>query len=299
MKSINYTASKLSRSSRSIVKIGALAIFGLAALATAPKSDAQLAAFILTGDVSDTMVVSISSNNGTLYNSVSTGRYKVTFNGGAAVNGWCTDILHGISFGGGYTANVAFQGTAPIGTLNVNTNGYYQGGLASAIGNGDFTPVSTPPAAGALARAASASWLADTFLNTTSFTLAAGSADKNVNLSAIQVAIWDIVQDGGNGVGTGQGVILIDPSAAYANSTFAEMVTAVSYYEGQAASHTTYTNSQVNFIQAPTSQSGGVFTHNQDFLAKASVPEPGAVTLFIGTSVLGMMGMSLRKRAKK
>lgn len=294
MKSVNYTASKLSRSSRSIVKIGALAAFGLAGMAAAPKSDAQLASFLLVNDTSETSNISISHDNGATFSGTSAGRYKMTFNGGAAVNGWCTDLLHGINFGSGYTANIAYKGTDAIGTLNNNTNGYYQGGLASAIGNGDFTGAGNPNAAGALARAASASWLADTYLNTTNFSaVGSGSTITNTNLTAIQVAIWDIVQDGGNGVGTGQGMVIL---SAADNTTYGSIV---NFFETQAATHTNYTNSQVTFVQSPNTLSGGVFTHNQDFLSKASVPEPGAVTLFIGTGVLGMMGLSLRKKSVK
>lgn len=297
MKTVNYTASKLSRSSRSIVKIGALGVFGLAAMAAAPKSDAQTTNFLLTGDISETAQVNVT-HDGIVANvsNVRVGRYKMTFNAGPVVNGWCTDILHGISFGTGYTANALFSGTDPIAASNANgglnsaTGGYYPGGLASALVNGDFTTVSSPTA---VARAASASWLADTYLNTTDFNpVGSGNTAFQPNISAIQLSIWDILQDGADGVNNG--LVRTDATGSTAYSSL------VTFYEAQALSHNNFSTSALKFVQAPVNFTApSTFVHAQDFLSRTSVPEPGAVAMFVGTGVVGMMGLSMRKRAKK
>ena len=57
-------------------------------------------------------------------------------------------------------------------------------------------------------------FLADSYLNATATTFTnggqviftqnmAGSADLNNNLAAVSLSIWDIMQDGGNGLDTG------------------------------------------------------------------------------------------------
>jgi len=164
--------------------------------------------------------------------------------GTKTVNLFCTDVNHDVNPGDTYQIDLSHNITdAAGGTYVVNGHTYYDGGLASALGAGDFNVAnynsSLPESATNVSwssRASEVAWLADQFQNRTYYNGASGSTNSSMNASAVNMAIWDIVQDGGDGIHTGNGTVVVD-DGAYAN--FSGLV---SYYESLAAAHSTYTS---------------------------------------------------------
>ncbi len=259
--------------------LAATAILGLSNVS--PANAQALRSFILVNDTSETSSINISEDSGATFANVTAGRYKGSING-VIVNVLCNDLKHGISFGSGYTANVQYNITSPSGSL---VSSYYQGGLASALTNGDFTTVS---AAEANKRASENAWITDNFINSNAATYASnitGSTDLNTNLAALQFAMWDIDQDGGDGTAAGT-VRLGASSAAYA--------TEINYFLTQAALHTTYTSNTAYFIQGPSTAIG---THQQFF--SAVVPEPSTYAMMFGMTMAGALFLRKRIRTRR
>ncbi len=251
----------------------------LSLIAVAPVKAQTLRAFVLVNDTSEVSTINVSENSGSTFQNISAGRYKGTLNG-VQINVECNDLTHGINYGSGYTANVQYNITSAAGTIS---SSYYQGGLASVLTNGDYTTVS---AAEANKRASEHAWLIENFINSTAATFAggaSGSTDLNTNLAAFQLAIWDINQDGGDGMSAGT-FQLGASSASYA--------TQVNYFETLAAAHTTYTSNKVGFIQGPSTAIGA---HQQFF--SAVVPEPSTYAMMAGMVFAGTA--MLRKRSRR
>ncbi len=251
----------------------------LSLVAVAPVKAQTLRSFVLVNDQSEVSSINVSENSGSTFQNVNAGRYKGTLNG-VQVNIECNDLTHGINFGSGYTANVQYNITSPAGTIS---SSYYQGGLASVLMNGDYTTVSTPEAN---KRASEHAWLIDNFINSTAATYAggaSGSTNLNVNLAAFQLAIWDINQDGGDGMSAGN-LQLGASSASYA--------TEVNYFETLAAAHQTYSSTNDTFIQGPST---GIGAHAQFF--SAVVPEPSTYAMMAGMAIAG--AAMLRKRSRR
>jgi hypothetical protein len=157
--------------------------------------------------------------------------------------------------------------------------------------NGDFTTVSTREAE---TRSAQAAFLGDSFLDATADDFAAGGSgvsDLRENLAAIQLALWDIIQDGnqsrdGDGAITGQ--FILD---AATNARFGDLM---NFYEGLAADLAVDTSETAFFLQTPTDPIG---FHAQDFVFRQSTlgievfitPEPGAGAFLIGSGVIACL----------
>ena len=130
-------------------------------------------------------------------------------------------------------------------------------------------------------------YLLDNYLNANSFSGVSGSNNLINNLVALQLAQWDILQDGGNGLSTG--TFQTDASGI---TNYGGLV---NYYETLASSNSSYNSLTDTWIQAPISQDGG---HQQDFATnQANVPEPDAVASFMGLLVTG--GTFLIKKRRK
>ncbi len=216
------------------------------------------------------------------------GRYNATL-GGQNINVFCVDFTHSIGVGDSYEANTTQLLTAQTGTLQAN--GYYNGGLSSAFNSSDEDPSPAISTAIATNRADEVAYLADNYLNATSATFAnglSGSTNFVNNLSSISIAIWDIIQDGGNGIATGQ--VEVAPSQ---QSEFSGMV---NYYENQAEANSGYKSSTATWIQAPVCGNG---SHLQTYVYDAiptTTPETSpAIILIIGGIVL-MAGIALRRK---
>ena len=260
----------------SLLGLSALAL-SLSLCAARPANAQTFRSFTLVNDTSETASISISTDSGGTFHGTNAGRYKGVL-GGNLVNLVCNDAIHSVSFGSGYTADVDYKITDASGALS---GGYYHGGLASVLTNADYiNPAITNSAANT--RASESAYLSDTYLNATTFS---NGVNNNVlaNLVALQLAQWDIIQDGGDGLATG--TFRADSGA---QTTYNSLV---SLYETQAVANSSYSNSRSIFIQAPTSAIG---THQQNFTT--AVPEPGVMAMLAGMVIPGALFLRRRKK---
>ncbi len=257
-----------------------IALAGIVSAALLPAGGAHAQTlFHLLNDQTNTENIQVTDNGGTKFTNTAVGRYSVTLGNGPTINAWCTDATHNISFDGTYQANINHHVSDATGPL---TGSYYNGGLSSALSSG--TDYVSPAPANATARADGAAYLIDSFLNSTAVTFSKSAIDTNFkdNMAALQMSIWDIVQDGGDGLATG---------TLQAKGENANLDALVAYYEGLAGQHSAYTSQTTTWIQAPVDAKGA---HLQDF-ATSSVPEPGSVAMLAGLFVSGS-GMVFRRR---
>lgn len=252
------------------------------ALMLGGASTASAQTFTFLDATSKSKVVTVTGNGGATTVQGYAGRYQGQFGNGPAVNIFCVDINHEIHDGDSFTANTQYNITSAPGTFGGT---YYTGGFASALTNGDIASLTS---AQATARAGEVAYLADTYLNATTL-------DAN-HFAALNLSIWDIVQDGGNGLTTGQVQAASSDVTAYGSL--------VSSYEAEAAGYTGYTSNTAGWIQAPESPLG---THFQDYVyekpasshdSPQAVPEPGITTfLFCMALAAGGFWLSRRKTA--
>ncbi len=242
--------------------------------------------FSFSGALPGSQVVTVSSDGGISYENAYAGRYHGIL-AGDPINIFCVDITHSIHTNDTYTANTQYHITDAKGSLSGN---YYAGGLASAITTNDLGSV-TVTSIEASHRASQVAWLADNYLNANSFS-GSGDTDLTNNLTAVNLSIWDIVRDGGNGLGSGQ----------VTAKNLGSLGNLVSYYEALAGNQTTYQSSTAMWIQAPQSTSGD---HLQDYVyvKKGSnsgtpqpVPEPGVPTMILCMGLVAGAVVAARKR---
>lgn len=225
---------------------------------------AQAQTFSFVNDLSDAQTVSVSGDGGASFSNVYAGRYKGQLDSDPIINIFCTDFNHEIRTGDQYQANTNYRVTDAAGPL---VGGYYNGGLASALNAQDYKPGGSLAAS---ARAGQIAYLTDTYLGAANFGNGFSLQD---NLAAINLSIWDIAQDGGDGLGAGslRATGLGDLAGTYLT---------------EAAGHGGYTSQTAAWIQAPVAYDT---THKQDYVTKtvAAVPEPGTFPLLL----LGLTGM--------
>ena len=256
-------------------------------LGGASAAHAQTFTFVGAGD---SKIVTVSDNGGTSHIDGYAGRYKGQIGSGATTNIFCVDVNHAIHNGDTYAANTQYAITsAPVTGLS---GSYYQGGLASALTDGDLASVTVTQAS---ARSSEVAWLADNFLNAATFSGASGSTDLVDNLTAVNLSIWDIVNDGGDGMAAGHMQAQAKDPGGY--------IGLVGYYEGQAAGQTSYQSSTAMWIQAPQTTLG---QHLQDYVyeqpgnssAPQAVPEPG-MPAFLSCLSLVVGGLLLRRHRRQ
>jgi len=225
---------------------------------------------------------------------------------------FCVDISHSIHTNNKTYVPVVDKLTGPSELLRKNTNDpdadsngkyFYQneaqtsaGGLVSAMTANDYfkaVPGSAPTAGEAAIRAGKVAWLVDKYLNavvTSSFT--------RMNLAAIQLAIWDIVQDGGDGIDTGNFQAISNETGAGAVTT-ADLQTAVNQYLDEVSfmsdpGRNPYNSPYATWVQ--TARSSG-YGHLQDQVwTSAPVPEPAFYQL---AALLALGGVGYAKRRKR
>ena len=274
-------------------KIGGLLAGLVAALGLGGAAQADTV-FTFSSDLSGSEVVNLTGIGG-----VYAGRYEAQLGPavgqGPLTNIFCVDFTHEINLGDYYTANTQQLITNPAGAQTAG--GYYSGGLASALTPTDFAPTNLATVSAAQ-RTSEVAFLADNYLNATATTFTsggqvtftkgiAGSGDLTNNLAAVSLSIWDITQDGGDGLGTG-GVQLAGSTGNYA------LLNSLSgYYEQQAAANANYQSSTAYWIQAPVGPNGG---HFQDYVAV--VPEPtGVIPMLLGVGGLAALAVARRRKA--
>lgn len=267
-----------------------------------PSAHAQQQ-FTFLGDMSESRVLGLSADGGASYFRGYAGRYKGQLDNGPVLNLFCVDLTHHIKAGDQYLANTQFRLTDPAGA---RSGAYYMGGLASALNSADYKPSGVPDAAEKARRASQAAFLAEKYLNANAFDGLSGSVNATDNLVALNLAEWDIIQDGGDGLNRGS--IRADASALGAYSPL------ISYFQAQAqalsqaaAAHqpgvngVAGTGGSAYWIQAPRD---GLVGHLQDYVyvrpgsAPAAVPEPGA-TAMLGCLSVVVAGVGLRRRRTK
>lgn len=229
--------------------------------------------FTITGDASGGNVNITNDNQlSTAPESVYAGTMNATLNG-QAVTVFCVDPNHV------YTALNAVQTsllTAPV-SSGTNSNGYYNGGLGTYIGNnsGATEDASNLAAVSAGTRQDEVAYLMDNYMKS--------AAASNVNGEALQLAIWDIITNGGDK--TSDTPYTGNFSSNATGSTLADFDT----YLKDAASQGNYTSNDVVWIQASTT----LCPNAQDFAY--IVPEPN-VTAFLFSLTLAGGFMFYQKR---
>ena len=233
-------------------------------LALSRPSAAQT--FTYLGDYSNAEVVDISTDGGATFFDAYAGQYKGQLGSGPAINIFCTDVNHGVQTSTPYQADTSHKVTDAAGPL---VGSYYNGGLASALTPTDYKPSGSLSAAD---RASEVAFLSDNYLNATAATFKNGLSLQE-NLAAVNLGIWDIVENGGDGLTTG--------TFQVKNFDFG----LVDSIEAQAAGHETYKSATADWIQAPVAKDG---THAQDYIATPAVPEPATLPLLlVGLAALG------------
>lgn len=274
-------------------KISQIAAFGALIVIIAGLKPASADTFkFVTGNFHATNV-KISTNSGSSYFSTEAGEYKATIGTGRntkTIGLYCVDLDHGISAGDTFAANLTYHLTDAAGsTYTTGGNKYYKGGLTSALGNDikAYNYNSHQPASSTNLsfsnRASEVAWLADNFQNIKTFSSASGTNNYNKNQTAVGLAIWDIIRDGGNGLGQG--------TVVGSTSTKTDFSSLVNYYEGLAAAHSSYTSNTAFFVQSPLSHSG----HYQDFVYSTATPTPEAGTS-VALALMCVGGMFFRRK---
>jgi hypothetical protein len=236
-----------------------------------------------TGDIAD---VTIAIDGGTPGQATDAGSYNSTLNG-QPVTVFCVDPEHDVSNGQSYASDPYNSIiSTKTGTATLNGGGtYYAGGLANAIVSGgnlnpDAINLST---VSAQSRANEIAYLVDT-----------GTTAPALDRPAVQVAIWDIIENGGysNGSylagsstsGDGGFNYTANSSIATGNST---TVGSVDYYIYEAAQNSTYSANNVDWIQDTTTSGVQYFAY--------LVPEPG-ITAFLFSMMIALGFMMYQKK---
>ena len=258
-------------------------------------AQAQLVTFTLGNlPTAETPTVNVSGTN------YYVGRYQATLGNGPnapTVNVFCVDFNQHISAKDTYPADIDYGLTAGSGGLDPTTtppNSYYTGGLASALNGNDYYKAGGGGGAlSAQSRADEAAYLADTYLSPSLGSTVDGSTFTAMDLSAIQISIWDIIQDGADGIANGQ--IKVDSS----------YLSLVNFYEGKAAGFANTGSASSDWIQAPRNSSDPS-NHSQEFVFDGTplhttgspVPEPGPLAMLasLGAAVGGLLLKRLRVR---
>lgn len=255
---------------------------------------------------SEYKVVNITVNGGTTWtNNVAAGRYRGKFDpagdgfaNDTAFNIFCLDASHAESspfetlVANGYVVSPAEAAQEVVPGKFYYANIFNEGGgLESAMTTNDYFKVAGSAGSGPIAvadRDTAVSILVDDFLNA-SLTIK--------DYAAIQLAIWDIIQDGGDGLSVGffQATTGVSGLLALAES-YRMMVDESTDPKRSDPSRLFY----AKYIQAPRPDDdpSKLSTHFQEFAFKASapIPEPAFYQMI---ALLGLGGVGLRRHLRR
>jgi len=215
------------------------------------------------------------------------GRYLVKFNNSPAFNIFCVDVRHTINWNASFTTLVTLGRTTDPAYGWQSSTGFYEngpqgapGGLASALTDLDYLPAFPSGSLDVAQRSRAVAWLGTTYL---------GASLTAQQAAAIQLAIWDIVQDGGDGLGTGSFQVAGNGVASLAAG-----------YISQAVQNANWAGPDKTFyIQASRPNAAG--EHLQDFIFYNPdtdiqvVPIPEPVFFQLGT-LAGLGGLGIFRR---
>jgi hypothetical protein len=267
-----------------------LLIIGTALFLAAPvfAQNTESFTFENTGDIAD---VTIAIDGGTPGQATDAGSYNSTLNG-QPVTVFCVDPEHDVSNGQNYASDPYNSIiSTKTGTTTLNGGGtYYAGGLANAIVSGgnlnpDAINLSTvsPTYVSAQTRANEIAYLVDT-----------GTTAPALDRPAVQVAIWDIIENGGYSNGSylaGSNTLGAGGFNYTANSLILTgdkmTVGTVDYYIYEAAQNSNYSANNVDWIQDTTLSGVQYFAY--------LVPEPG-ITAFLFSMMIALGFMMYQKK---
>jgi uncharacterized protein (TIGR03382 family) len=185
------------------------------------------------------------------------GVIQATLDGTTVVDVFCVDLYHDVSTGTVYTYTT-YSVTDPAST--------------------SFSP-----------NIAQAAWL---FVNEMPVVDAASASDQPVYGAALQLAIWDVIHDGGDGLSSGQiqqqTSVAPDPNSAAAYSLASTWITAS---QGQSA----YNAAVLMNVGGPTASQTFITAKAGTTISVASTPEPA--TMFLAGAGLLLVGLSGRRKA--
>ncbi|MCC6484191.1 MAG: hypothetical protein IT209_05020 [Armatimonadetes bacterium] len=270
-------------------KLTGIALLGAAMAAVAAPSHAdqtQLFTFNSVKSGTKTATISVEGSSKTVY----VGLYNGTL-GSLGVDVFCTDVRHAITFNQSYTTLALLgQVTDPAAGLYSYAGNYYYSsgpanapvgaGMASALIPADYKPSGS---LSAFDRSVAVAYLTDTYLTT---------AQTSVDVAAaVQMAMWDIITDGGDGLGSGY----------FTSSAGVFGAKSVQTYITEALGQSP-TSTFTQWIQAPRT---AAYAHAQDFVYKGAtsvtitqipVPEPAFFQLgaLVGMGGLGLFRVRVR-----
>ncbi len=235
------------------------------------------------GIIGTNVTISLDGSSRAVY----AGRYLGKFNDSPAFNIFCVDVRHTINWNASFTTLVTLGRTMDPAYPWQPATGFYEngpqgapGGLASALTEADYKPVFSPGSLNVTQRSRAVAWLGSTYL---SANLTAQQA------AAIQLAIWDIVQDGGDGLAAGSFQVSGNGVASLAPTYISEAIANAGWGGPD----------ETVFIQARRPLGPG--DHLQDFIFHNPgtyiqvVPIPEPVFFQFGT-LAGLGGLGLLRR---
>lgn len=212
--------------------------------------------------------------------------------GSQDINVFCVDFDRDINDGQSYTADVSYNVTDAAGAQSGN---YFAGGLASALNAPDSNNTTgnyiqnTPSSVTSQQRADEVAYLVHTYDNAGNGAFGNDGKTLGTNMAAVQLSIWDIETDGGDGLS--KGLFLGQDSTTV--TTYGSLVNTL---ETQAADHENDQYLDVKWIQSPYGANPADPTTYQSFAYCLPVPEASTVAIF---AIMLAGGLLCLRTAKK